>query len=305
MPAGLEDAETLACPAQAPPLKCGRTLPSVPFFAHKAAGLTTRLEGVPGKIERECPVCGTTYDADLGRLRHGRQTTCSRACSYQLRGSKQEQRSTFICAVCESEFTRTPRQIKAKHGSQYCSRACHYAGRTLGLTRRIVVEPYVRVAPPPTAEQIARQVATRRAGKGYGHSDDTRARLSETTARAITEGRIPGVSKLEDVVAESLTTLGVSHQRQFAVRGDRGRFVANVDFMLNDGRALEVNGTFWHADPRAYPDGPVFPAQRRTAGRWDRKVVALAELGIPLLVIWERELRNDPAEAVRVALATV
>src|SRR5699024_281803 len=47
------------------------------------------------------------------------------------------------------------------------------------------------------------------------------------------------------------------------VRGAAGRFVACVDFMLSDGRALEVNGTFWHTDPRVYPDGPTFPAQVR------------------------------------------
>jgi len=32
-------------------------------------------------IERECPVCGARYHAHVVRLRHGRQTTCSRRCS--------------------------------------------------------------------------------------------------------------------------------------------------------------------------------------------------------------------------------
>jgi G:T-mismatch repair DNA endonuclease (very short patch repair protein) len=260
---------------------------------------------MPGKVQRECPVCGTTYEADETRLRHGRQTTCSRNCSYRLRGNQSQQRTTVVCAVCKTEISRSPRQIKSKHGAHYCSRACHYRGRTLGLTLRVVTKPYVLVAPPRTPEQIAKQVASRRAGKGYGHSDETRARLSETTARAIAEGRIPAVSKLEDVVAKELDALGVGYRRQVAVRGPRGRFVASVDFLLDDGRAVEVNGTFWHSDPRSYPDGPVFPAQRRTAERWARKLTALAELGITVIELWEKELRDDPAQAVRVALATV
>lgn len=36
---------------------------------------------------RTCPMCGINYFADLVRLKHGRQSTCSRACSYKLRAS--------------------------------------------------------------------------------------------------------------------------------------------------------------------------------------------------------------------------
>ena len=255
-------------------------------------------------VNRECPVCAVSYKADPVRLRHGRQTTCSRACSYALRANKLEKGKTFECPVCEVEFTRRPSQIKSKHGAIFCSAACMYKGRTLGLTPRIVDKPYVRVA-PINYEAIARAHATRRARNNYGHTDDTRARLSEATTRAIAEGRISPVSKLEDEVAVVLDGLGVSYARQVPVRGAAGRFVACVDFMLSDGRALEVNGTFWHADPRVYPGGPEFPAQVRTAERWDRKVAALAALGIPVVVVWEKDLRDDFAEALRVALASV
>ena len=260
---------------------------------------------MPGKVQRECPACGDLYEADPGRLRFGRETTCSRACSYRLRGLQREQRVTLTCPVCEAEFTRTPAQVKAKHGANFCSPRCQYDGRTLGLTPRTVTQPYVLTAPPRSAEVIARQVASRRAGKGYGHSDETITRLREATARHIAEGRVPAVSQLEDIAAQALDALGVPHRRQVAIRGEHGRFAACVNFLLGDGRALEVNGTFWHADPRAYPDGPAFPAQRRTAERWDRKIAALAALSIPVVVVWERELRDDPAQALRVALAAV
>lgn len=260
---------------------------------------------MPGKVKRECPACGDLYEADPGRLRWGRETTCSRACSYRLRGLQKENRTTLICPVCEAEFTRTPRQIKAKHGASFCSPACQYAGRSLGLTPRVVDKPYILVAPPMTAEQRARQVASRRAGKGYSHSDESRARLSEATTRAMAEGRISAVSKLEDVAAKALDLHGVTYRRQVGIRGALGRYVACVDFLLDDGRVLEVNGTYWHTDPRVYPDGPLFPSQRRSAAQWVRKVAALESLGIPLVVVWELELRDDPAEAIRVALAAV
>ncbi len=37
---------------------------------------------------RTCPVCSIEYYADPQRLKHGRQTTCSRFCSYKLRAKK-------------------------------------------------------------------------------------------------------------------------------------------------------------------------------------------------------------------------
>lgn len=259
---------------------------------------------MPGKVERECPACGDLYEADPGRLRWGRETTCSRDCSYRLRGLQKENRVTLICPVCEAEFTRTPRQIKAKHGASFCSPACQYAGRTLGLTARVVTKPYVLVT-PRSPESYVRTVATRRERGNYRHTDESRARLSEATTRAMAEGRISVVSKLEDVAAAALDLHGVTYRRQVGIRGPLGRYVACLDFLLSDGRALEVNGTYWHADPRAFPDGPRFPSQLRAAAQWARKTAALESLGIPLIVVWERELRDDPAEAIRVALAAV
>jgi len=252
-------------------------------------------------VKRECPACGSVYDADPVRLRHGRQTTCSRACSYAFRASQLERREVVECAVCEVEFTRSPAQIKSKHGAVFCSPTCMYAGRTLGLTPRVVTDPYVRVA-PFNYEAHARTVATRKARDNYGHSDETRARLSEATARAIAEGRVPAVSGLEDEVAAELERQGVVFERQVAIRGERGRFVACADFVLNDGRVLEVNGTFWHADPRVFPDGPVFPSQVRTAERWANKMDALTALGVEVLVAWEQDLRDDLAQTLLVTL---
>jgi hypothetical protein len=206
--------------------------------------------------------------------------------------------------VCEIEFTRSPAQIKSKHGTMYCSRSCHYRGRTLGLTARVVDKPYVRVA-PYDPEWFRRTVATRRARNNYGHTDDTRARLSEATARSIAEGRIKPVSQLEDMVAAELDRLSIDYVRQAPIRGERGRFVACVDFRLADGRVLEVNGTFWHADPRAFPDGPIYPAQMRSAERWGRKVAALEALGVPLMVVWEQDLYDDLTQTIAVALSAV
>ncbi len=95
------------------------------------------------KVERQCPVCGKSYIADATRLRWGRETTCSRDCSYKLRGDNLSDQEAFVCPICGKEFARCRSHIKGKHGSQFCSRACHYIGRSAGLSKRVVAKPYV------------------------------------------------------------------------------------------------------------------------------------------------------------------
>jgi hypothetical protein len=110
--------------------------------------------------ERVCPVCGTTYQADPKRLKHGRQTTCSRACSYAFRmqtrklptGERRPYQPrttpgptlvTLTCSLCGEEFRRAPAHIaKVRHGHNFCSRKCHYAARSAGIVKRVVSRPY-------------------------------------------------------------------------------------------------------------------------------------------------------------------
>lgn len=88
-------------------------------------------------IEHRCPVCSTLYQADPARLRHGRQTTCSRDCSYTLRARKLTTSTSTPCAVGQKTVTRPASHRKSKEA--FCSRECHYKGRSMGIVRREVV----------------------------------------------------------------------------------------------------------------------------------------------------------------------
>jgi HNH endonuclease len=112
-------------------------------------------------ITKTCPVCDTRYTADSTRLKHGRQTTCSRKCSYTMRAERRSKSIDLICANCGCAFEKCPSHIKGKHGASFCSSACHYAGRTKGFTKRVVIRPYVY-----TPEDKAAQLAASRSPKG-------------------------------------------------------------------------------------------------------------------------------------------
>ena len=151
------------------------------------------------------------------------------------------------------------------------------------------------------ADRAARAWETRRERGNDRHTEATKVKLRETTTKHIARTR-RAVSGVEDVVAEELTLRGVAFNRQVAVRDPRtGRFGACVDFMIR-GVAVEVNGTFWHSDPTAYPDGPEHPAQWRTAIAYARKRGLLFRLEIPIVEIWERAVLEDLSHAVDRAL---
>ncbi len=252
-------------------------------------------------VKRQCPICGKSYDADSKRLKFGRQTTCSRACSYSLRARKRSNRQMLICAVCGKQFSRSPAKIKGKYGASFCSRSCHYAGRTAGISRRTVTKPYVYTEAGRAAmsEHGRRVCAERKRTGNYGHSEATRRLLSKTTAAAIAAGKVPVISQIEYVVAEELRRRGFNFIHQYAIRDALGRFACVFDFLLPDlGLFLEVNGTYWHADPRFYPNGPINTHQRRTAASWERKTRMAASLGLPIVSIWEYDIRQNAAQAV-------
>jgi G:T-mismatch repair DNA endonuclease (very short patch repair protein) len=114
------------------------------------------------------------------------------------------------------------------------------------------------------------------------------------------------VSKLEDRVASALQAAGApSFVRQHTIRDVGGRFAAALDFFFPEqSTCLEVNGTFWHADPRVYPVIK-HPIQRKCVDRYNRKLELLKTLGIRVVEAWEVDLRKDMAGTVRQVLDKV
>jgi G:T-mismatch repair DNA endonuclease (very short patch repair protein) len=158
--------------------------------------------------------------------------------------------------------------------------------------------------PKEVLSQRAKKAAeTRRIRNNNGHSEDTKALLSEKTSLAISEGRVSKVSQIENIVAEVLSNLKIEFIRQHPLRGNNGRFVASFDFWLPAHNiALEVNGTFWHSDPRIFPNGPIHPSQKRSASAWQRKIAHAAAMGISVREVWEVDIKESPKEAVLSAI---
>lgn len=75
-------------------------------------------------ITRTCPVCSKQYQADETRIKWGRETTCSRKCSYELRAQKQQISVQVTCLYCGKNVDRNPCENR-----KYCSLDCYHASR--------------------------------------------------------------------------------------------------------------------------------------------------------------------------------
>lgn len=254
-------------------------------------------------IQRICPVCDVVYSADVKRLKHGRQTTCSRQCSYKMRANNLENSKVVICATCGIEFKRSVSQIKSD--VVFCSTKCHYKARSNGTLKRIITKPYNVSDAGRKAWAIGAQKTRkiRLMRNNYKHSDETKKLLSLRTANAIQTNKISRSSKIENVVAGVLDMLCVPYRRQVVHRANDGTFAFVFDFMIADDVAIEVNGTFWHADPRFYPDGAVHKIQQHNLQKWNRKIESAKNNGITIIEIWEYDIKQNAHSAVVSALS--
>lgn len=107
-----------------------------------------------------------------------------------------------------------------------------------------------------------------------------------------------GTSKLEeDFAREFLDKLGVEYVYQFEAK-DIKRY---YDFYLPQHNLLvEIDGDFWHGNPDKYQEDELKGHQKR-AQRVDEYKNKWALLhGIPLLRIWESDIRKNPSKVMKV-----
>lgn len=107
-----------------------------------------------------------------------------------------------------------------------------------------------------------------------------------------------GTSKLEEYFAkEFLDRLGVEYIYQFEAK-DIGRF---YDFYLPNSRILiEVDGDYYHSNPEKYSKDELNAMQKHNQRVDEYKNKWALMRGIPLLRIWENDIRNNPEKVMLV-----
>ncbi len=110
----------------------------------------------------------------------------------------------------------------------------------------------------------------------------------------------PGKSKLEDFVYSQLNTYFTDIERQFYIAGSPRYF-----YDMRIGNVLvEVNGDYWHANPRLYDSKAIMRYKKGdilAEDIWakDKAKIDNAELlGYVVIQVWEFDIKNDPQKVI-------
>jgi G:T-mismatch repair DNA endonuclease (very short patch repair protein) len=121
------------------------------------------------------------------------------------------------------------------------------------------------------------------------HSKETKEFLRENTARLWAEGVFNRVTSIHLKTREFLQSIKLSYEFKEELQV---KYFA-LDFAFPDIKiGIECQGTYYHVDPRIYPNGPKDKIQRRNFGRDKAKRNYLAKLGWRIIEVWETEI-ND------------
>jgi hypothetical protein len=122
------------------------------------------------------------------------------------------------------------------------------------------------------------------------HSEETKERCRVNTARLWAEGVFKRTSSIHLKMRAYLATLPL---KQPVVEEHQVTWFS-MDFAFPDAKvAIEVQGSYYHVDPRLYPDGPETAMQRRNWGRdIAKRKVCCDQQGWVIIEAWEPEI-ND------------
>lgn len=109
-----------------------------------------------------------------------------------------------------------------------------------------------------------------------------------------------GTSKLEEKFAKNfLDKLGVKYIYQFKAESI-GRY---YDFMVLGNEEhpykkiiIEIQGSYWHADPRLYEEKDLNAIQKKDKKIDEYKKKWCSKNGIPLLYVWELDINKYPTK---------
>lgn len=131
-------------------------------------------------------------------------------------------------------------------------------------------------------------------------SDEKKNDIIKRRYQSINKNKTFG-SNIELKVLEVLDNLKISYQRFYRISGYKHPY----DIFLNNTKILiEVNGTFWHADPRKYKENDKILQPGKNRGIlakviWekDKKNIEHAnKAGYKVITIWETEINNKSIE---------
>lgn len=162
----------------------------------------------------------------------------------------------------------------------------------------------------PRRARGAHMSTDRNPTKGKGHTEAAKEKIREANRKQFStqeardnhaslqrlvmiEGRHKKkITKPELAVQNILDELNIKYKFQAGIRNDKGQYIAIVDFLVGQ-IVVEVQGDFWHCNPKIYLNGPKYSAQYHTLDNDKRKFESLSSMGYKFLYLWENDIKNQ------------
>lgn len=126
--------------------------------------------------------------------------------------------------------------------------------------------------------------------KGHRHSDENIKKFRENTSKMHAEGRYPQTdTKPMREFYEILKELKVNSfiSKEYCV----GFY--SIDYVIKNIKiAFEVDGDFWHCNPKKHPDGAKYACQKKNLRIQKSKTTYLTNLGWKIYRFWESDILN-------------
>lgn len=138
--------------------------------------------------------------------------------------------------------------------------------------------------------RLARRLHPLKARHTTPHTDQTKERCRLNTARLWAKGAFNRTSSIHIKMREFLQSLPL--KQPFEEEHQVKWF--SMDFAFPQIKlAIEVQGSYYHVDPRFYPNGPIDAIQRRNWGRDKAKRITCCDKeGWTIIEAWEPEINN-------------
>lgn len=138
-------------------------------------------------------------------------------------------------------------------------------------------------------QKLARKNHPLKARHTQKHSEDAKQKCREGTAKGWANGRFNRKTSIEHKMEDLLISLSL--KENFIFQYQHKYFT--LDFAFPEAKVgIECQGTFFHIDPRIYPNGPKTEIQKRNQGRDERKRAFFEEEGWTIIESWEIEINN-------------
>jgi hypothetical protein len=124
---------------------------------------------------------------------------------------------------------------------------------------------------------------------GHKHSDENKEKFRQNTLKMIKDGKYKQTRSLPHIkLGELLTCLNIRYLEEVVVD------IFTFDYYLVDSDYyIEVDGDYFHSNPKIYPDGPKTKTQKVNWYRDIKKNKFVKEKNMNLLRFWECDIINN------------